>query len=187
MSGSYKRPLNIKKGILDPGLFNDDELRDSVRNYALMIDIFNSMYERDPGSIEEKGFEDFMSEPRGRQVDASSWLEFLSDHRVSQVLNKVMVLKMRNQVNKLLSNDSKSTAEAQKLNAALGFLERNEERILSNDTTVYVYTSVPLSKDEEYARNAKTQVIRPLINPHNPANPSSKNYRERLVSRGLKE
>lgn len=186
MSG-YKRPLNITKGILDPKLFNDEELRDGETNYALMIDIFNVLYNKDPGSIEEKGFEDFMSEPRGRQVEASGWLEFLSDHRVTQVLNKVMVIKMRNQVNRLLGRDSKSTAEAQKLNAALGFLERNEEKILSNDNTVFIFTSVPLSADEEHARNAKTQVIRPLINPHNPANPSSSNYRKRLAERGIKE
>lgn len=185
--GGYKRPLNIKKGILDPRLFNDEELRNAESNYALMIDIFNDVYNREPDKIEEKGFGEFMNEPRGRQVDASSWLEFLSDHRVTQVLNKVMVIKMRNQVNRMLASDSKSTAESQKLSAALGFLERNEEKILTNDNTVFVYTSVPLSKEEEYARNAKTQVIRPLINPHNPANPSSKNYRRRLVERGIKE
>lgn len=183
----YKRPMGIRKGILNVGLFNDEELRNVENSYGMMIDIFNEVYEREPDKIEEKGFQDFMKEPRGRSISASGWLEFLSDHRVTAVLNKVMVLKMRSQVNRLLSSESKSTAEAQKLNSALGFLERNLEGILTSDNTVYVYTSVPLSKDEEQARNAKTQVIRPLINPVNPANPESENYRKRMVERGLKE
>lgn len=159
-------------GILNKELFNEEELQNTRIRYELLIYWFNKINEDEQGIVDQLTYLDYHQKSKGT-LTIEEWLEFLSDYRVSMLLDKVMLINMRSNVNKILSSDNKSVAASQKLSSALTFLSKYFDEAMGRESVVYIYTSVPLTKDEEFARNAKTLVVRPKKNPHNPMKGSS--------------
>lgn len=161
-------------GILNKELFNEEELKNSRIRYESLIYYFNKINEEQEGMVDQLTYLDYHKLSNGT-LSIEEWLEFLSDYRVSMILDKVMLINMRSNVNKILSADNKSVAASQKLSSALSFLSKYFDEAMGRESVIYIYTSVPLTKEEEYARNAKTLVVRPKKNPHNPMKGSNDN------------
>jgi hypothetical protein len=89
------------------------------------------------------------------------------------LLDKLMLINMRSNINKLINSEDKSVAGSQKLNAALNFLSKYFDDAMNRESVRYIYTSVPLTPAEEKARDARTLLIKPKVNPHNPAVPGT--------------
>lgn len=155
--------------ILRMNQFSEEELNEGRINYKELIKAFNKTHDRSPDEIDQLTYMDFYNRNRNAHLEPYEWLEFLSDHRVTLVMDKIMLMKMRSNVNKILSDsDNKSVAASQKLSASLNFLDKHFDSVMSRETTQYIYTSVPLTKAEEQSANARTLVIEPYKNPHNP-------------------
>lgn len=149
--------------------FSKEELEDGRIRYRDLIIAFNKTHDTHSSKIDELSYMDFYNLNKHTHLEPNEWLEFLSDHRIILVLDKIMLMKMRSNVNKILSSDDKSVAASQKLSASLNFMDKHFDSVMSRETTQYIYTSVPLTRQEEQAANARTLVIKPLENPHNPA------------------
>lgn len=159
-------------GILNRDLFTEEELNNPKTRYNTLIYHFNRIAEEQPQSVDQLTYIDFHKLSK-EQLRIDEWIEFFSDYRVSQLLDKLMLINMRSNVNKLLGSSTANTASSQKLNAALSFMSKYFDDAMNREMVTYVYTSVPLTKQEEKAKDAKTLVVKPLKNPHNPAKGSS--------------
>lgn len=157
-------------GILNKDLFTEEELNNPKTRYNSLIYYFNKFAEEFPDQIDQKTYIDFHKYSK-EQLNVEEWIEFFSDYRVSMLLDKLMLINMRSIVNKLLGAEDKSVAGSQKLNAALSFLSKYFEDAMNRESVRYIYTSVPLTPQEEKAKDAKTLLVKPKINPHNPAIP----------------
>lgn len=165
-----------KRELLKKELFTEEELQglNGKMDYSKLVTWFNVIALRYPDTIDQLSYMDFYRESNN-MVEIDEWLSFMSDHRVSQLLNEIMIINARSNINKLMTMNDKSTANAQKLTAMMNFIGKYFDQLVGKDSIVYVYTSIPLTKDEENARNAKTLLIKPKVNPYNPAVPGSKN------------
>jgi len=157
-------------GLLNRELFNEEELKNKRMRYDLLIEHFNRINEQHAGQVDELNYLDY-HRMSGEQLRIEEWLEFLSDYRVSMILDKVMLINMRSNVNKLLNSGDKSVAGSQKLSSALSFLGKYFEEAMNRESVTYIYSSVPLTKQEERSKNARTLVIEPKKNPYNPRVP----------------
>lgn len=147
------------KGILKEEQWSEEELASG--NTLELIRHFNRVHGEVGEAIDELSYLDFHRRSN-EQFSSSEWLEFLSDHRIILLLDKIMLMKMRGNVNKILSDEeSKSVAASQKLSASLNFLDKHFDSVMSRETTQYVYVSVPLTAEEERSRNARTVVLKP--------------------------
>lgn len=157
-------------GILRMEQFSKEELENGRIRYKELVIAFNKTHEQRPEDIDQLSYMDFYNINKKSDLTLTEWLEFLSDHRVVLLMDKIMLMKMRSNVNKILSDfDNKSVASSQRLTSSLNFLDKHFEQAMSRETTQYIYTSVPLTEAEEKAANAKTLVIKPKENPYNPA------------------
>ena len=173
---SIKDPLlDNNMQLLKRDLFTEEELSGSngKMDYSRLVTWFNVIASRQTDKIDQLTYTDLHRES-GFQVPVDQWLTFMSDHRVSKLLDEIMMINARSSVNKLLNSDDKSVASSQKLSAMMNFISKHFDSIVGRDAIVYVYTSIPLTENEENSRNAKTLLIRPKVNPHNPATPGSK-------------
>lgn len=162
-------------GLINDNLFSPDELAQESPNYKQLIYWFNRINDETEGKVDELTYLEYYKRAK-EQLKIEDWLAFLSDYRIAAILDKVMLMNMRSSVNKLMNDtESKSTAGAQKLTSALNFLGKYFDDAMGKENTVFIYTSIPLTKEEEFARNAKTLLIRPKINPYNPSVPGSPN------------
>lgn len=162
-------------GLINENLFSEEELEQESPNYKQLIYWFNKINDDTHGKVDELTYLEYYQRAK-EQLRIEEWLEFLSDYRIAAILDKVMLMNMRSSVNKLMNDtESKSTAGAQKLTSALNFLGKYFDEAMGKENTIFIYTSIPLTKEEEFARNAKTLLIRPKINPHNPARPNKVN------------
>lgn len=162
-------------GLINENLFSQDELEQTEPNYKQLIYWFNKINDDTHGKVDELSYLDYYKKSN-EQLKIEDWLSFLSDYRIAAILDKVMLMNMRSSVNKLMNDtESKSTAGAQKLTSALNFLGKYFDEAMGKENTIFIYTSIPLTAEEEFARNAKTLLIRPKINPHNPSRPGAKN------------
>jgi DUF438 domain-containing protein len=162
-------------GLINENLFSKEELEQESPNYKQLIYWFNKINDDTEGKVDELNYLDYYKQAK-EQIRIEDWLSFLSDYRIAAILDKVMLMNMRSSVNKLMNDtESKSTAGAQKLTSALNFLAKYFDDAMGKENTVFIYTSVPLTKEEEFSRNAKTLLVRPKINPNNPAVPGKPN------------
>lgn len=162
-------------GLINENLFSKEELEQEAPNYKQLIYWFNKINDDTHGKVDELTYLEYYQRAK-EQLRIEEWLEFLSDYRIAAILDKVMLMNMRSSVNKLMNDtESKSTAGAQKLTSALNFLGKYFDEAMGKENTVFIYTSIPLTKEEEFARNAKTFLVRPKINPHNPTRPGANN------------
>lgn len=157
-------------GILNPDLFTEEELSNPKTRFNLLIHWFNKVADEKPERVDQMTYIDFHKESK-EILRVEEWIEFFSDYRVSMLLDKLMLINMRSNVNKLINSSEGGVAGSQKLSAALNFLSKYFEDAMNRESVRYIYTSVPLTKAEEKARDARTLVIKPKINPHNPAVP----------------
>lgn len=160
-------------GLLNKALFSKEELESERIRYNILIYWFNKINEEDSKKVDQLNYIDYYKKSK-EQLTIEEWLEFLSDYRVAAILDKVMLMNMRANVNKLLSDkEDRSVANSQRLNSSLTFLSKYFDQGMDKENVTYIYTSVPLTKDEENAKNARTLLVRPKINPHNPGIPTS--------------
>lgn len=161
--------------ILKRELFTEEELNgeNGKMNYGALVTWFNIIAERNPDTIDQLTYMDFYNQ--SQQIEVEDWLNFMSDYRVSNLLNKIMIINARSSINKIMNSEEKSVAASQKLGVMVNFISKYFDQIVGKDSVVYVYTSIPLTPQEENARNAKTLLVKPKINPHNPAVPGSNN------------
>ena len=159
-------------GILNRDLFTEEELNNPKTRYNLLIYWFNKFADEFPDKVDQKTYIDFHKYSK-EQLNIDEWIEFFSDYRVSMLLDKLMLINMRSNINKLINSEDKSVAGSQKLNAALNFLSKYFDDAMNRESVRYIYTSVPLTPAEEKARDARTLLIKPKVNPHNPAVPGT--------------
>jgi hypothetical protein len=159
-------------GILNKDLFTEDELNSSKTRFNLLIYYFNKVAEEYPDKVDQMTYIEFHKYSK-EQLKVEEWIEFFSDYRVSMLLDKLMLINMRSNINRLINSEDKSVAGSQKLNAALNFLGKYFEDAMNRDSVKYIYTSVPLTPAEEKSRDARTLLIKPKVNPHNPAVPGT--------------
>lgn len=155
-------------GILNKDLFTEEELESKKTRFKELIYWFNKVADEHPEKVDQLTYIDFHKLSK-EQLRVDEWIEFFSDYRVSMLLDKLMLINMRSNVNKLINTEDKSVAGSQKLSAALNFLGKYFEEAMNRESVKYIYTSVPLTEAEEKARDARTLFIKPKVNPYNPA------------------
>lgn len=159
-------------GILNKDLFTEEELNNPKIRFNSLIYYFNEVAELHPEKIDQMTYIEFHKHSK-EQLKIEEWIDFFSDYRVSMLLDKLMLINMRSSVNKILSSDEKSVAASQKLTAALNFIAKYFDEAMNRESVRYIYTSIPLTSQEEKARDARTLLIKPKVNPHNPAVPGT--------------
>ena len=152
---------------LKKDLFTEEELKGDT---GRLVYFFNKIAAERPTEIDQLTYVDFFKGSK-EQISIDKWLDFMSDYRVSNLLNKIMLLNARSNINRLMTSEEKSVAASQKLTSVLNFLSKYFDSIVGNDSVVYVYTSVPMTPQEEKAANSKTLLIEPTKNPYNPKRP----------------
>lgn len=150
-------------------LFTEEELKKGADK---LVYYFNKVAASKPDIIDQLTYMDFYK-GSGEQIPVDEWLNFMSDYRVSNLLNKIMLINARANVNRLMTSDEKSVAASQKLTASLAFLGKYFDSLVTNDAVVYVYTSIPLTDSEKKAANAKSLLVKPKQNPYNPMKASN--------------
>lgn len=151
---------------LKKDLFSEEELKE--KDYERLVYYFNLVAARSPERVDQLSYMDFYKGSK-EQITVDKWMDFMADYRVSNLLDKIMLLNMRANANKIMTSEEKSVAASQKLTSVLNFIGKYFDSIVSNDSVVYVYTSTPLTEAEKAAKNAKVLTIKPKVNPYNPA------------------
>lgn len=157
-------------GILNIELFNEEELSNKRIRYDLLIYWFNKINDESIGKVDQLSYMDYYKKSK-EQLRVEEWIEFLSDYRVSMLLDKIMLINMRSNVNELMNSEDRSVAGSQKLSATLTFLAKYFDQAMNRESVQFIYTSVPLTKEEVHAKNTKTLLIKPKKNPYNPSIP----------------
>jgi hypothetical protein len=155
-------------GLLNKDFFSQEELNDSVIRYEQLIYWFNKINDENQGKVDQYSYVDYHKLSK-EIFRVDEWVEFLSDYRVTAIMDKIMLINMRANANKLLTSEEKSVAASQKLNMTLAFLGKYFDSNMNKETTRFIYTSVPLTEKEKQSRDAKVMVIKPTVNPTNPA------------------
>lgn len=170
------KPYTVE--LLKRELFTEEELNgeNGKMNYSRLVTWFNIIAAENADIVDQLTYNDFYNKAN-QQIPIDEWLTFMSDYRVSKLLNEIMIINARSSINKIINSEEKSVAASQKLGVMVNFISKYFDSIVGRDSVVYIYTSVPLTEKEEQAKNAKTLLVKPKINPHNPANPGSKNNR----------
>lgn len=170
------KPYTVE--LLKRELFTEEELNgeNGKMNYSRLVTWFNIIAAEHADIVDQLTYNDFYNKAN-QQIPIDEWLTFMSDYRVSKLLNEIMIINARSSINRIVNSEEKSVAASQKLGVMVNFISKYFDSIVGRDSVVYIYTSVPLTEKEEQAKNAKTLLVKPKINPHNPANPGSKNNR----------
>src|SRR5690554_4544624 len=118
-------------GILRMEQFSKEELENGRIRYKELVIAFNKTHEQRPEDIDQLSYMDFYNINKKSDLSLTEWLEFLSDHRVVLLMDKIMLMKMRSNVNKILSDfDNKSVASSQRLTSSLNFLDKHFEQAM---------------------------------------------------------
>lgn len=87
------------------------------------------------------------------EFSAADWKMFLTDPRVQEFLELELNLAQQTAVRKMMRDidQSKSTGQAQLLNTLVNQSNQNKKK----DGPIFIYTYIPLNKEEEHAPNVQ--------------------------------
>jgi len=87
------------------------------------------------------------------EFSPSDWKMFLTDPRVQEYLDLELKLSQQTAIRKMMRDidQSKSTGQAQLLNTLVNQTAQKEKK----EGPIYIYTYIPLNKEEEHAPNVQ--------------------------------
>lgn len=87
------------------------------------------------------------------EFTASDWKMFLTDPRVQEYLDLELKLSQQTAIRKMMRDidQSRSTGQAQLLNTLVNQSNQNDKK----EGPIFIYTYVPLNKEEEHAPNVQ--------------------------------
>lgn len=96
-------------------------------------------------------------------IPASDWKKFITDPRVSDYLNRELELMKQNKLRKAvaqLDTNAKTPGAAQVLNA---LISANKKDNIESNGPIFIYSYIPLTKEEKAAPNVKTLTKDPFL------------------------
>lgn len=160
----------MKVEFLKKDLFTEEELKE--KDMDRLVTHFNLVAARQPEKIDQLTYMDFYK-GAGEQIPVDVWLDFLSDYRVANLLDRIMLINLRANTNRLMTSEEKSVAASQKLTTTFNFLSKYFDSLIGSSAVTYIYTSIPLTESEKKAQNAKSLLIKTKHNPYNPMKASN--------------
>ena len=125
----------------------EEDMRQCLKEYNRLYERYSNLLNWDVKEIYNDS---------NNQIPIYIWRNFLLDSRVQRWIRDEQFVKMQAKRNQLLDKvgDNNSTATVQALSAIMKATEDEEDKL--EDNKVYIYSFIPLTKEEERLNNAKT-------------------------------
>lgn len=130
------------------------KFKDSEKYLEEIQDVFNEMLEGDNTALLDLNHYELWRKS-GKRFTPEEWKKFRLNEGVDQWYAEELLLIAKTKESKLIrsAGDNKSVAETQALNQISAFIERNQSHV--KDTTIFIYSFIPLNKEEEQSPNAR--------------------------------